>query len=126
MCHPDTRTNIGFVAGEWAVGIVGCPLRSSASVHAVLSRVDGPCQLRPGDRAAERGCDMEGEGGAAGAQVPHAGMPTGDDVGADALLAATHRPQPLLQMPMIPRKAGVEVLGAAMFNCRQDGAEGRA
>jgi hypothetical protein len=53
-------------------------------------------------------------------------MPTGDDVGADALLAATHRPQPLLQMPMIPRKAGVEVLGAAMFNCRQDGAEGRA
>ncbi len=52
-------------------------------------------------------------------------MSTRDDVGADALLKATHRPQPLLQMPMIPLKAVVEVLRAAMYNCRQDVAEGR-
>ena len=51
-------------------------------------------------------------------------MPAGEEVGRGRLLEATHRSQPLLQLPMIPRTAGVEGAGAAMFTCRQHVAEG--
>ncbi len=68
---------------------------------------------------------MECERGETIAEVLDEGMSTRDDVRADGLLEAAHGPQPLLQMPMIPLQAIVEVPGAAMCTYRQNVAEDR-
>ena len=75
-------------------------------------------QLWPGDGEPQVARDTVGERREPVAEVLDKGMTTRQDVGRDRTLEASHRPQSLLEVPVIPFQPVVEILRRPMFDIR--------